>query len=194
MDDCPSPFVPAAQLVLDTIADCFIYGDLSPNPTSAFHIAGTYNGKTYFSNLTGTWYIIWDGIDSWYINNKIKPDLTDGWKLTAASHIGIYSPHGTMTGNAIITTYEGIQYNFTGTVSPDVTGPVYQLGMKAGKELYITEDSEHYMQWWEASTWIVATNLKTPDTGGFWSAERADPPGILTPTLPNTGDLTCAVP
>jgi len=181
-------------LSLDAIPDCYVYGDMSPECTGEYHIAGTFNGKAYYSRVDSARYIVWDGVDSWYISTTISIPTVQYWKLTAPSHIGIYAPVGTATGNTIVTTYEGIKYNFTGTVSPDVVGPVYQLGMKEGKGLYINLLGDNYMQWFEADKWIVSENLAVPDSAGYWSATRADPPGVLAPTAPNTGELTCALP
>jgi len=181
-------------LSLNPDDSCFVYGCLNPDAQGGFHVAGVCNGKAYYSNSDSTRFIIWDGINTWYIAPTVAVPVGPAWELTQASHIGIYSPINGATGNAINTIYEGIQYNVTGTLSPDVTGPVYKIGTKNGKDLYICEDVTHYLLYEGENIWLISDDLDDPRFAGYWECATAEPPGVYTPTLPNTGNATVAAP
>jgi len=79
-----------------------VSGTISPDSTGDFFTLGWHNGKGYCKHLTESFYIWWDGIDSWIISSAVGVTGTDYHKRTNPSIIGIYAIEGSATGEATV--------------------------------------------------------------------------------------------
>lgn len=79
-----------------------VSGTIAPDSTGDFDTLGVYNGKAYCKHLTESFYVWWDGTDSWIISAALGTTGTDYHKRTDPSIIGVYGPEGAATGDATI--------------------------------------------------------------------------------------------
>lgn len=77
-------------------------GTIVPDSTGDYDTLGWYNGKGYIKHLTSSFYLWWDGVDSWIISAALGVTGTDYHKRTDPSIVGVYSPEGLATGDATV--------------------------------------------------------------------------------------------
>lgn len=73
-----------------------------PDSVDDYDTMGRYNGKDYATNSGNTFYIWWDGIDSWIISTTLGTTGTDYHKRTDPAFLGVYGPEGSATGDATV--------------------------------------------------------------------------------------------
>lgn len=81
------------------------------------------------------------------------------------------------------------QYEVTGTLSPDVTGPYHAGGVYRGKPYYVNADHSYSIWWDGVDTWLITVGpgLTAP---AKWALVSPDIEGVYTPSLPYTGNAT----
>lgn len=79
-----------------------VAGTIVPDSVDDYDTVGWYNDKGYCKNAGSTFYIWWDGTDSWIISSTLGATGTDYHKRTDPSIIGIFSPEGSATGDATV--------------------------------------------------------------------------------------------
>jgi len=79
-----------------------VSGTISPDSTGNFDTLGFYNSKDYAKHTVSSFYIWWDGVDSWIISAALGVTGADYHKRTDPSVIGVYSPVGAATGDATV--------------------------------------------------------------------------------------------
>lgn len=166
---------------------------MTPYIAGPFHIAGTYNGKTYFSNVDSTRYIIWDGSSKWYIAPTIETPVAAAWEMEQASHIGIYDPINGASEKSVVSLSTEYEFEFSGEMTPDVNGPVVLMGTHNAKPLYIHASGVYYLSWDADDSWYIAPDPASPTAGIYWKCTTADPPGLYAPFGGATGDVTVAI-
>lgn len=77
-------------------------GTIDPDSIGDYHTDGRHNGKGYCKHLTSSFYIWWDGVDSWIISAVLGTTGVDYHKRTDPSILGVYSPEGSATGDATV--------------------------------------------------------------------------------------------
>lgn len=91
--------------------DYQVAGPLVPQANGAYYETGTYNGKPYYTRLTGQAWIIWYKYGNgewnrWYITPTLGDLSTFRWHRRSADYTpppGSFDPGGGATGTAIIT-------------------------------------------------------------------------------------------
>lgn len=79
-----------------------VSGTIVPDSTGDFFTLGVHNGKGYTKHLTESFYIWWDGTDSWIISAELGVTGVDYHKRTDPSIIGVYAIEGSATGEATV--------------------------------------------------------------------------------------------
>jgi len=79
-----------------------VSGTISPDSTGDYDTLGWSNGKGYCRHLTESFYLWWDGIDSWVISAALGETGANYHKRTDPSIIGVYGPVGEATGDATV--------------------------------------------------------------------------------------------
>jgi len=82
--------------------DHHVTGTIVPDSVGDYRTIGTYEGKGYAKELVSSFYIWWDGVDSWIISAALGVTGTDYHKRTDPSIVGVYGPEGAATGNATV--------------------------------------------------------------------------------------------
>lgn len=77
-------------------------GTIVPDSTGDYDTVGTLNGKDYTKHAAGTFYIWWDGIDSWIISAALGVTGVDYHKRTDPNIVGVYELQGSATGEATV--------------------------------------------------------------------------------------------
>lgn len=87
---------------LPFIFDAIVTGELVPDSTSTYELAGTYNGKDYYRRKDGMWYIWWViAYLDWIISHQ--PGSADFyWIRDFPDIVGDYQPTGLSSGIATV--------------------------------------------------------------------------------------------
>jgi len=79
-----------------------VAGTIVPDSVGDYDTVGTYNGKGYCKITVGSFYIWWDGVDSWIISAVLGTTGADYHKRTDPNIVGVYGPEGAATGDATV--------------------------------------------------------------------------------------------
>jgi hypothetical protein len=79
-----------------------VSGSLTPDTTGCFSSGVCYAGRPGYANALKTFFIWWDGIDSWFISSSLGETTGPYWKRTATTIIGAYDPYGGSIGTATV--------------------------------------------------------------------------------------------
>jgi hypothetical protein len=80
-----------------------VEGSLVPDATGEYYDAGIYNGKTFYRNAAGTWFIWWDNIfTGWGISTELGSHSEPHWFRDFVDIEGVYYPQTGATGTATI--------------------------------------------------------------------------------------------
>jgi hypothetical protein len=79
-----------------------VTGTLTPDAVDNYIEDGENNEKPSYSNPLKEFIILWDGIDSWIINEQWAGPDNPGWKRTDPSIEGDYTPYAGATGIATV--------------------------------------------------------------------------------------------
>ena len=82
--------------------ECHVTGTLNPDAVDDYYIAGWYNGKEYAVSDSGSYYIWWDGTDTWTLSALLGTPGAAYWDRTNPSFYGVYDFKGTATGDATV--------------------------------------------------------------------------------------------
>jgi len=82
--------------------DHHVSGTIVPDSVGDFRTIGTHEGKGYCKHLTESFYIWWDGSDSWIISAAVGTTGSDYHKRTDPNIVGVYGPEGAATGDATV--------------------------------------------------------------------------------------------
>lgn len=77
-------------------------GTIAPDSVGDYRTIGTHEGKGYAKELASSFYIWWDGSDSWIISAAVGTTGSDYHKRTDPSIVGVYGPQGAATGDATV--------------------------------------------------------------------------------------------
>ena len=77
-------------------------GTISPDSTGNYDTLGVYNGKDYCKHVSASFYVWWDGVDSWIISAALGVTGADYHKRTDPVINGVYGPQGAATGDATV--------------------------------------------------------------------------------------------
>lgn len=78
-------------------------GDLSPDTTGDYLPHIIYNGKMSYRRKDGAWFIWWDGVRNWIINDELGAVRPAEWLRREDLIEGDYEPNGEATGIATVT-------------------------------------------------------------------------------------------
>ena len=91
-------------------ADYKVTGELTPDATGDYFVAGTYNSKSFYRRGDNAWFIWWKGSPEVWIISTIMGILgTAYWQSLHNIITGIYDPKMTATGYA----YVSVGHNIT---------------------------------------------------------------------------------
>jgi len=79
-----------------------VAGTISPDSTGDYDTLGWYNDKGYCKHKTESFYLWWDGIDSWIISAELGVTGANYHKRTDPAIVGVYTPLGEATGDATV--------------------------------------------------------------------------------------------
>lgn len=82
--------------------DYAVTGTLSPDATCNYYATQWYNGRAAFRRADGSYWIWWDGTDTWNISAVLGTQGADYWTRTDPDPAGTYTPGGTATGTATV--------------------------------------------------------------------------------------------
>lgn len=77
-------------------------GTLTPDATGNYPAEGEWNDQPSYVGPDREFFIWWDGIDSWLINDYIGRTDGIGWKRTDPAIDGEYAPYGGAVGTATV--------------------------------------------------------------------------------------------
>jgi hypothetical protein len=81
----------------------YVTGVLDPDAVAYYACFNGYAGRPTYADYYQLYFIWWDGINSWIINQQIGNASGPGWKRTSLDIAGEYSPYGGATGTATVT-------------------------------------------------------------------------------------------
>ena len=84
------------------VADYNVTGELTPDATCNYFLAGTYNGKPYYRRADGAWFIWWDSGPSYWIISTSVDVYDPAYWFRSLTILGNYSAAGTATGIATV--------------------------------------------------------------------------------------------
>jgi hypothetical protein len=79
-----------------------VSGTIVPDSTGDYDTLGFHNGKGYCKHKSSSFYIWWDGTDSWIISAALGVTGADYHKRTDPDIVGVYGPQGSATGDATV--------------------------------------------------------------------------------------------
>lgn len=86
---------------LPFIFDAIVTGDMAPDCTGKYLLAGTHNDKDYYERSDSAYLIWWDGSTHWYISDTLDVIVGGAWERTApnieGNYIDIFGPVGIAT-------------------------------------------------------------------------------------------------
>jgi len=79
-----------------------VTGDIVPDATCNYSVAGTHNGKPYYARVAG-WFLWWNqGWNCWCLTPALD-DVSIGWGSPAQELVGEYeTTYGEASGTAIV--------------------------------------------------------------------------------------------
>ncbi|MBA7618975.1 hypothetical protein ES703_26307 [subsurface metagenome] len=80
-----------------------VAGVLTPDATGNYEADSVYNDELTFVDSERDFFIWWDGIDSWIINEQVGHTDLPYWKRTDPSITGDYAPQAEAIGIATVT-------------------------------------------------------------------------------------------
>ncbi len=80
-----------------------VTGELDPNSTGTYELAGTHKNKDYYKREDSVFFIWWNGYDSWLITKILGVPVGVLWQRLAPDISGIYIPKGGASGIATVT-------------------------------------------------------------------------------------------
>lgn len=86
-----------------TDRDYDVTGDLVPDATGFYDIAGVHNGQNYLRRHDGAYFVWWDGLNLWHITTGLGPPVPPGWSRFDPAIEGDYNPAGGYVGIATVT-------------------------------------------------------------------------------------------
>lgn len=79
-----------------------VSGTIVPDSVGDYDTIGWHEGKGYAKHKTESFYLWWDGTDSWIISAALGVTGADYHKRTDPAIVGVYSPEGAATGDATV--------------------------------------------------------------------------------------------
>lgn len=80
-----------------------VTGDLTPDATGTYRIAGVHNGENYLRRDDGAYFVWWDNVAGWYISPALDITLPSSWQKIGGTIDGVYTPFGLAVGIATVT-------------------------------------------------------------------------------------------
>lgn len=88
---------------LPFIFDAIVTGEVEPDCTGKYTLAGTFHDKDYYSQ-NNEWFIWWHkGLDNWLINLNLGSGILLSWRNFSTNIAGLYQRFGPYTGIAKVT-------------------------------------------------------------------------------------------
>lgn len=87
---------------LPFLFDAIVTGELVPDGTGTYELAGTLNEKDYHRRKDGAWFIWWDGETVWYITTMLGEGVGLFWYREDPNFEGIYTPEPDTEGYATV--------------------------------------------------------------------------------------------
>lgn len=82
-----------------------VTGDLTPDATGTFELAGTHEGKDYYKRKDGAWFIWFAGEDRYYMTPELGHPSSTQWGHNGPTIEGEYYPEFDAFGIATVTLF-----------------------------------------------------------------------------------------
>jgi len=84
-----------------------VAGELTPDATGNYFVAGVYGGQPYYHRGDGAYFIWWYSLEhGWIISSALGSTPSEYWRRLYVSVLGFYYPLEGATGNALISETE----------------------------------------------------------------------------------------
>jgi hypothetical protein len=79
-----------------------ITGTLTPDAAGSYSSESQHEGAPSYANSLRTFFVWWDGVDSWIVSDEIGNIENPYWKRTDPAIVGDYTPQNAAVGTATI--------------------------------------------------------------------------------------------